>query len=414
MAGPLISFAAVSSTISNVQTYRVSNVTDTSANFAGSTSIVAGSDAYGYFRYSKVVIPPIFCNDIYGSSMVATKEEKISGSGMTFYSTAQNLLPNTEYAYCAVVSNNAKNPTEIKYGGVEHFTTAPCATCAQTTIKTNDATTIGETYANLNGFYNSTEPVKTYFQYRKVTPPTTANRSVDNLGGYIYGNWISTTIKSHTAGTSGNINNIISNLTPNTTYQFQAVADTGTIDSPNPIYGDVYAFLTSPSGSGGGGDHGTGVFYGNDNWGSSGTYGGSYGTSTPASNTTTTTTPLTIGAVATPPGDATVHYHEGIETVFTRQIIANKPLAKMFGYQDGTDLQSFAWTLSDFFAKVFGYVDGNGREIRVSEPDVAAYQINIVGNKLTVYEYYYSRIINVRNLTSTLKNADGYEYYFKK
>ena len=25
--------------------------------------------AYGYFRYSKAIIPPIFCNDIFGSNM---------------------------------------------------------------------------------------------------------------------------------------------------------------------------------------------------------------------------------------------------------------------------------------------------------------------------------------------------------
>jgi hypothetical protein len=86
----------------------------------------------------------------------------------------------------------------------------------------------------------------------------------------------------------------------------------------------------------------------------------------------------------------------------------------MNGYIAGTDLQSFAWTLADSLARDFGYVGANGKEIRVSKPDVSAYQLEIVGNKLTVYEYYNSKIVNIQNLTATFKGANPYEYYFQK
>ena len=40
-------------------------------------------------------------------------------------------------------------------------------------------------------------------------------------------------------------------------------------------------------------------------------------------------------------------------------------------------MQEFAWELSHFLAKEFGYVDFKGKEIRVSQPDVSAYQLRI-------------------------------------
>lgn len=123
---------------------------------------------------------------------------------------------------------------------------------------------------------------------------------------------------------------------------------------------------------------------------------------------------LVLGQKATPPNDAIVRYHEGIETVFTRQIINNPIYAKTYGYQAGTDLQTFAWDLSDQFARMFGYINENRKEIRVSFPDIAAYQLQLVGNKLTVYEYYDEKIVDIRNLTTVFKNASGYEYYFQK
>jgi hypothetical protein len=109
-----------------------------------------------------------------------------------------------------------------------------------------------------------------------------------------------------------------------------------------------------------------------------------------------------------------VHYREGIETVLARQIIADKELAKKYGYEEKNNLQTFAWYLADQLARMFGYVNQNGREIRVSLPDIAAYQLQLVGNRLTIYEYYNGVVVNIQNTTTIFKNASGYEYYFKK
>ncbi|MEI7765412.1 MAG: hypothetical protein WCI93_02380 [bacterium] len=168
------------------------------------------------------------------------------------------------------------------------------------------------------------------------------------------------------------------------------------------------------SGTGYGNGYGNGSGYGSGINGS-GTGGGtSGGTSNGSSSGTTNPSNLKLGDTATAPFDATVHYHEGIETVFARQIVANTQLAKLYGYQDGADLQSFAWNLADLFARTFGYVNSSGNEIRVSIPDIAAYQLYMNNGILTVYEYYDSKIVNIQKMTDVLRNKYDYEYYFKK
>jgi hypothetical protein len=63
----------------------------------------------------------------------------------------------------------------------------------------------------------------------------------------------------------------------------------------------------------------------------------------------------------------------------------------------------------------FAYVDpSTGREIRVSRPDVSAYEIQQIDNTLFVYEYYEGRIIDIRNNSTVFKTKNPYEYYFKK
>ena len=121
-----------------------------------------------------------------------------------------------------------------------------------------------------------------------------------------------------------------------------------------------------------------------------------------------------LGQIATPPVDAVVRYHEGIETVLQRQIVANSELARIYGYQDGADLQSFAWNLADGLARIFGYVSASGKEIRVSYPDIAAYQLMLNGKDLTIYEYYDSKIVNIESTTTALRGKYNYEYYFNK
>jgi hypothetical protein len=121
---------------------------------------------------------------------------------------------------------------------------------------------------------------------------------------------------------------------------------------------------------------------------------------------------LYIGYEGIPDVDDIVRYHEGIEHVFIRRIMINTELARHYGYQKGQNLLHFAWDLAHTFAKEFGYVDNEGKEIRVSQPDVSAYQLRLIGDKLTVYEYYKNKIIDLRERTTVFKNKNSYEYYF--
>jgi hypothetical protein len=124
--------------------------------------------------------------------------------------------------------------------------------------------------------------------------------------------------------------------------------------------------------------------------------------------------PLTLGQTATPPVDATVHQAEGIETVLARQIIAKQETASAYGYDQGTNLQAFAWNLADVLARSFGYVNSAGKEIRVSKPDVAAYEIRLEGGKITIYEYYNKKIVNIQKMSSAVRSNYYYEYYYNK
>lgn len=123
---------------------------------------------------------------------------------------------------------------------------------------------------------------------------------------------------------------------------------------------------------------------------------------------------LTLGQKATPPVDAIVRYHEGIEHVFVRQIKNNTDLRESYGYKEGMNLDAFAWDLADLLARTFGYVNSSGKEIRVSKPDIAAYQLYMNNGILTVYEYYDGVIVNIQKMTEFLRNKYDYEYYFKK
>lgn len=261
----------VSSNITNVLTYNATDLTDTSVKFNGSGTIVNGATDYAYFRYSDTAIPPIFCNDIYGSGMSSVTsttpnsdgstptDGSFSGSG-NFSAGVNNLAPNTTYYYCAVISNNAianphasnfnftPQPTDIQYGGVKSFTTECGTTC--TTVTTTPATSITDTTATINGSYNSTQNVTTWLEYAAVPPPP---------GPPTYAvqtpSWQQLNIQSQSA-TTGNpsatgIEAPVTGLTSNTQYMFRAVAQVnwGTAANPNlqpPYYGTMMYFTTNP------------------------------------------------------------------------------------------------------------------------------------------------------------------------
>ncbi|MFZ2072838.1 MAG: hypothetical protein WAV10_04160, partial [Minisyncoccia bacterium] len=294
-----------------------------------------------------------------------------------------------------------------------------CPTCAQTTVTTVDALVSGQTSTYLKGSYSSTKKIKTYFEYKKDTSTNIISINVGGVGAQ-KDSWtkVNSSEQIHNANSYGNVSFHLSGLTIGTKYNFRLVAQTIEVapDVPKTFYGSTLSFTTF-------GNNGTGLnfipeisplgageIYGIVN------PGGIFGQVTTGTTGTGngTTGNLTLGQTATPPTDAIVHSQEGIETVFARQIIANKSLAKRYGYVEGQNITAFAWDLADLFAKIFGYIGYNGKEIRVSLPDIAAYQLAVVNNVLTVYEYFSFKIVNIQSMTEVLRNNYDYEYYFNK
>ena len=375
--------------------------------------------ATAYFRYTEIApIPPVFCNDIYGNDMISTPdinlEVNTSANPLYFFQNISDLEPETTYYYCVIVSN--KNNIDYGTGEVKEFRTPPCSTCAQTTVTTKDAIVVDQTSAYLKGSYSSTEKIKTYFEYKKDTSTATSRGGTGTLDITLGEAWkkIDSSEQTHNANFYGDASFLLSDLKAGTKYKFHFVAKT-VVEAPEvseTFYGGDLSFTTS--GNGGNGLErdpeenplSPNELYDIENPG--GVYGGSgTGGGTAPGN-------LVLGQIATPPSDAIVRYQEGIETVFIRQIIANKELARRYGYIEGVSSKAYAWELADLFARVFGYIAGNGKEIRVSPPDMAAYQLLFVGNKLMVYEYFNSKIVNIQNMTETLRNNYEYEYYFRK
>lgn len=443
--GPLKSLA-----ISNVLTAPATEITDVSAKFTGSAD-PDGKTTFGYFRYAALPNPPIFCNDLYGSNMRSTSDKNL-GSGanpVTFSKKVSGLFPNTTYYFCAIASDQTQN---IKaYGGVQEFTTKLCSTCAQVSIQTGAATAVDSESAYLNGFYNANIETKTWFEYRKMTRPLQF--------AFLWSAPLQ--VENHEADSSGPIKFLLTGLNSSNAYEFRAVIEDRDPNSQNylkKIFGDILVLrldsdieVVSGEVADGTGYTGTTGY----SWGiaSDGTSGGGAGAGTAGSGTSTAGggtsgsgsafsgtgtigggifgsssggTPSsfggaggiapapTVGSTAMPLSDAIVRFHEGVETVFARQIMNYPDFAKHYGYQAGMDLQNFAGELAHTFAQIFGYYSGGRREIRVSYPDIAAYEFGLKDGRLAVYEYYANKLTGIAVFTTALKNAYGYEYYFTK
>ena len=301
--------------ISNTKTTCNANnttpTTDTSAELCGTATIlqdIPGGVGYGYFRYSTAKIPPIFCNDIYGSNMLSTRESVLYPGNKEWKMTVTGLNPDTTYYYCSVVSNNTRNPSEIKYGGVASFRTLPCPTCEQKNIETKKITATNKTSASLRGAYNFTKAVNVYFEYqeagRKINSDsilgllglggvdltsgaslggTSTGRTNNNTGGSTENRgtnsiaqdleipassiWKTTSKQNKSAGNNGDFSTNITGLKEGKRYLYRAVAEI--VSTGEKIYGFTYDFTTLGSSSSGDGT-GDGVGYGNDGWTSEG------------------------------------------------------------------------------------------------------------------------------------------------
>lgn len=252
----------------------IKEVSDKHAIMQGSVE-ETGSPAYAYFRYSTADTPPIFCNDIYGSNMrsaiasVPNANGLISG-GNNFFAKVYGLESDTVYYYCAVVSNKATNPTEIKYGEVKKFRTDPCETCPHTTVSTAFPQNITKNSATLVGFYSSTRNIKTYFKYRLKPKLTTVYGApkkdacgkdipvdLDNQGGLGQTNqntdWIYTKPEIHDEKNKNHYGKMtfdVKGLKEKEDYEVQAIVETivsgkPSILQPQTFYGDIIKFSTN-------------------------------------------------------------------------------------------------------------------------------------------------------------------------
>jgi hypothetical protein len=409
---PFVSHAELS-----VVTDAADNINDVSATLRGisGTGLDLSLPTTAYFRYTTAPTRPVFCNDIYGSNMISTPDIKITSSSQSFHQNIVDLNPGTPYYYCAIISN--KN--QIAYSDeVKEFITSPSSLFAQTTVTTIGSQVIDSSSAWLKGTYSTSKPIQTYFEYREE--PTFLSLEPTKIA------WLKATNseKNHATNTLGDVNFLLTGLKANTKYDFRFIAKTN--ETPPQIFGDN-TFLSFKTFAGAGSEsHGmtfdailkpiiiaTG---GTDNIVIPSTGTGGAGTGTGGAGGAIVTGGGTLGQIMTPPADAVVRFQEGIEDVFFRQIIANNgSLARIYGYKDGRNLTAFAWDLADLFARAFGYIGYDGKEIRVGPPDLAAYQIvSIGGGKLIVYEYFDSKIVSIRNMTEILRNIYDYEYYFRK
>ena len=454
-----------------VETKKEANIKSTSAILNGTycspknnlAKTITNTDVTTYFVYKKSEFASPW---IVAKNGNKSSEQKNSlGNYANLFGNINfnltGLTPNTTYQFRAVVKNNAGTANEATYTGDIFYFTTSASSSGTNSGSGETGNEIKNPVCKLPYVLNSSTNTCIY------TPPTTTCENnatnypaCDNIPDNICVNGATnypkcdTNIKICMNGANNpptcikntNYNNDGTNTGTNTgtTGTWNSGTDSGTWISTSGVGGTGSATWTGTGNGGGvwtsatgsgtwtsnkgtngiGGGTNTGT-WNSSNWRSNNSYNngnynnGNYNNGTGSNGNNNNkkiidTTPLKLGQTATPPSDAIVRYQEGIETVFARQIVADVEFAKKYGYTDGSDLQSFAWYLSDQLARMFGYVNENGREIRVSKPDIAAYQLQLSGNTLKVYEYYDNTIVDVRNVTTTFKEASDYEYYFKK
>ena len=141
-----------------------------------------------------------------------------------------SLSPNNTYSYCAVAQNPATNviyranqisfTTTSSGRGNNNYSSPSVSTYSATNVSTNSATING--YADGNGDYNTTS----WFRY-------------GTSSGYL---GMTTNIANRSSG-GQNISEYLNNLSPNTTYYYQAAAQ----NSYDTVYGSIQQFTTGSS-----------------------------------------------------------------------------------------------------------------------------------------------------------------------
>ena len=207
-----------------VTTKNATNVTSSSATLNG---LVNGSDIYN--TYNAITWFEYGTSTYFGSSTARNN----SNVGYTDYSAnIYNLSPNTVYYFRAV----AQNGQGVTYGNINSFVTGPTNVVNTTTytnnqnyanssVTTNEATSIGTRSVRLNAFVvNSPDySATTWFEWGST--PTLGNKTP--------------TMSLGTLNSARHINTI-SGLAPSTTYYFRAVIQ----NSSSRINGATLSFTT--------------------------------------------------------------------------------------------------------------------------------------------------------------------------
>ncbi len=210
-----------------VTTLAATPVSSTGATLNGRAS-PNGSSAFGYFRYSST--NPVTCTDGFGTRAPPSSGSDTSlGSGTTetnFSRAISGLLPGSTYYFCAI----ARSAYGTSYGPVLSFTTPAAAPI----VSTLSASGLGTTSATLNGSGNPNGDSTTgWFRYATSSPGTcndTFGTRVPATGGISLG-----------SGTSSvSFSQMISGLTPSTTYYYCAIVSSST----GTALGTVRAFTT--------------------------------------------------------------------------------------------------------------------------------------------------------------------------
>ncbi len=203
--GAVLSFTTASGPA--VTTLAATAVTGTGATLNGNAN-PRGLASTGWYRYS--ASNPGACSDAFGTRVPATGGTDLgSGSAAIAYSeTLTGLTPGTTYYFCALASNSAGTSS----GGVQTFVTP-----GPPSLTTAAATGVSSTSATLNGTGTANQSATTgWFRYAETNPGTCDDvfgTRAPASGGASLGS--GTTATSYTQ--------VISGLTPGTTYYFCAV-----------------------------------------------------------------------------------------------------------------------------------------------------------------------------------------------
>lgn len=158
----------------------------------------------------------------------STSQQTFSSPG-TLTQTIAGLQPLTTYFIRTV----AQNQFGTAQSQIVSFNTPACVTDTVNipTVTTNPANAITQNFATLNGFASGNgAPADAWFEWG----------TTQSLGN--------TTPRQFVGASGSSFNHTLTNLSPNTTYFFRAVAQGTGAGNNQTVFGNILSFTTSPSG----------------------------------------------------------------------------------------------------------------------------------------------------------------------